>query len=144
LVEAIAYAFFDGIFLRYVVAAHWFQDEITLLFVQVFLIQKRAKFGIEVELDVPIAICFRSRAHNSSSNGKTGIDDLQSIFCAEETPVVHVRPKRYVAGWSLRALRSCCDASLNVGNGCKNAEENHEKDKYFLHVIRIHHFREFL
>lgn len=58
LVEAIAHTFFDGIFLRYVVAAHWFQDEITLLFVQVFLIQKRAKFGIEVELDVPIAICF--------------------------------------------------------------------------------------
>src|SRR6516162_6153718 len=75
--------------------------------------------------------------HNSSSNRETRIDDLQSVFCAKESPVVDVRPKRHVAGWPLRALRWCGVTSLNVGNSRKNAEENNDEEKYFLHGLLI-------
>ena len=51
--------------------------------------------------------------------------------------MVDVRPKRNVAGWSLRALRWCRDTSLNVGNGCKKAKENNDEKKYFLHGVLI-------
>ena len=55
--------------------------------------------------------------------------------------MVDVRPKRTVAGWSLRALRWCRDTSLNVGNGCKNAKENNDEEKYFLHGVLINGIR---
>ena len=51
--------------------------------------------------------------------------------------MVDVRPKRHVAGWPLRALRWCGVTSLNVGNSRKNAEENNDEKKYFLHGLLI-------
>jgi len=114
-----------------------------MLLFQVCLIQQRAVIGIEVELDVPIAIGFRPRIHNSSSNCQTGIDDLQSVFRARETPVVDVRPKRHVAGRSFRGLPWCRHTSLDVVNDGENAEENNDEEKYFLygsHFVTLGNF----
>ena len=81
-------------------AADRLQDKIAGLLVEICLIQKRTVFRVEVELDVPITIFFRSRFYNDSRDGKTRIDDLQAIFGRTESAVIDVRPEGLIARWA--------------------------------------------
>jgi hypothetical protein len=84
----------------------------------------RTVFGVQIELDVPIAILFPSRVHNDPRNGKTRIDDLQAIFGAGESAVIDVRPKGRIARWSLVLFEWCLGARREVGAASNNAEQS--------------------